>query len=52
METGIYQGLVRNGLMDYVSLRPELNEKPHEEWTWDEWKKGVKGGPRMFEEVY
>jgi ferredoxin--NADP+ reductase len=52
METGIYQSLVRNGLSDYVILRPELQNKPHEEWTWEEWKKGVKGGSRMFEEVY
>lgn len=52
METGIYQGLLKNDLFDYVILRQELQEKPLSEWTWDEWKKGVRGGSRMFEEVY
>lgn len=52
METGIYQGLLKNGLNDYCILRQELQEKPLNEWTWDEWKKGVRGANRMFEEVY
>ena len=52
MQTGIYEQLAKQGLMDYLSLRGDLSEKDPKDWTWEELKTKVKPSGRTFEEVY
>ena len=52
MQTGIYEQLAKQGFLDYLSLRGDLEDKDPTEWTWEELKTQVKPSERTFEEVY
>lgn len=52
MESGIYQNLAINGFNEYLMLKDEYQELNPKEWDWEEMRRKVKPGPRLFEEVY
>lgn len=52
MESGIYQNLAINGFSEYLLVKAEYQDMDPAEWDWDEMRRKVKPGPRLFEEVY
>ena len=52
METGIYHNLAKQGFMDYLLLKGELEGKAPADWSWEDLKQYVKPSDRTFEEVY
>lgn len=52
METGIYQNLALSGFSEYLRLKGEYEDLDPAEWDWEEMRRNVKPGPRLFEEVY
>lgn len=52
METGIYQNLAINGFTEYLLIKDEYEDLDPAKWDWEEMRRKVKPGPRLFEEVY